>query len=171
MPPTIPDTSSLSYIDQDLVKYRSSLPGLSGNSSSDALRSISSKNHVISEGLAFGGVALFSTLVEQMKDQDHVKGRREDHLRPESNGAWRDILKIISKGAGAGALTKAAVAYKSLLAIQYEDPSVIDCGAEDMRRALALFPLLETPADILTTTGVQLFISFLVCFLLELTFS
>jgi len=155
VPPTIPDTSSLSYVDQDLMKYRSSLPGLSGNSSSDAIRSISSKNHVISEGLAFGGVALFSTLVEQMKDQDHVKGRREDHLRPESNGAWRDILKIISKGAGAGALTKAAVAYKSLLAIQYEDPSVIDCGAEDMRRALALFPLLETPADILTATGTK----------------
>jgi len=154
VPPTIPDTSSLSYIDQDLVKYRSSLPGLSGNSSSDALRSISSKNHVISEGLAFGGVALFSTLVEQMKDQDHVKGSREDHLKPESNEEkWRNILRFISKGAGAGALTKAGVAYKALLATQYEDPAEIDCGAEDMRRALALFPLLETPADILISAG------------------
>jgi len=154
VPPTIPDTSSLSYIDQDLVKYRSSLPGLSGNSSSDAIRSISSKNHIISEGLAFGGVALFSTLVEQMKDQDHVKGSREDHLKTETNEAkWKNILRFISKGAGAGALTKAGVAYKSLLAIQYENPDVIDCGADDMRRALALFPLLETPADILISAG------------------
>ena len=155
-PSTIPDTSSQSYIDQALVKYRSSLPGLSGKSSSDAIRSISSKNHVISEGLAFGGVALFSTLVEQMKDQDHVKGSREDHLKPESKEEkWRKILRFISKGAGAGALTKAAVAYKSLLAIQYEDPVVINCGADDMKRALALFPLLETPADILTGAGIN----------------
>jgi len=153
-PPTIPDTSSLSYIDQDLMKYRSSLPGLSGQTSSDAIHSISSKNHIISEGLAFGGVALFSTLVEQMKDQDHVKGSREDHLKPESNEEkWRNILRFISKGAGAGALTKAGVAYKALLATQYEDPSEINCGAEDMRRALALFPLLETPADILISAG------------------
>jgi len=153
-PPTIPDTSSLSYIDQDLMKYRSSLPGLSGQTSSDAIHSISSKNHIISEGLAFGGVALFSTLVEQMKDQDHVKGSREDHLKTETNEAkWKNILRFISKGAGAGALTKAGVAYKSLLAIQYENPDVIDCGADDMRRALALFPLLETPADILISAG------------------
>ena len=140
------------------MKYRSSLPGLSGQTSSDAIHSISSKNHIISEGLAFGGVALFSTLVEQMKDQDHVKRSREDHLKTETNEAkWKNILRFISKGAGAGALTKAGVAYKSLLAIQYENPDVIDCGADDMRRALALFPLLETPADILTATGVHLF--------------
>jgi len=154
VPPTIPDISSLSYIDQDLMKYRSRLPALSGQSSSDAIRAISSKNEVISEGLAFGGIALFSTLMEQMKDQDHVKGSREEHLKPESHEAkWKNILRIISKGAGAGAISKAGVAYKGLLAIQYENPAVIDCGADDMRRALALFPLLETPADILTATG------------------
>ena len=140
------------------MKYRSRLPALSGQSSSDAIRAISSKNEVISEGLAFGGIALFSTLMEQMKDQDHVKGSREDHLKPESNEEkWRNILRFISKGAGAGAISKAGVAYKGLLAIQYENPAVIDCGADDMRRALALFPLLETPADILTATGVYLF--------------
>ena len=140
------------------MKYRSRLPALSGQTSSDAIEAISSKNHIISEGLAFGGVALFSTLVEQMKDQDHVKGSREDHLKTETNEAkWKNILRFISKGAGAGALTKAGVAYKSLLAIQYENPDVIDCGADDMRRALALFPLLETPADILISAGVHLF--------------
>ena len=140
------------------MKYRSRLPALSGQTSSNAIQAISSKNHVISEGLAFGGVALFSTLVEQMKDQDHVKGSREEHLKPESHEAkWKNILRIISKGTGAGALAKAGVAYKALLAVQYENPAAIDCGAEDMRRALALYPLLETPADILTATGVHLF--------------
>ena len=58
---------------------------------------------------------------------------------------------------GAGAATSAGIAYKLLLAVGYEDSSIIDCGGDDMRRALALFPLLETPADILTATGVHQF--------------
>ena len=110
MPPTIPDTSSLFYIDQDLVKYRSSLPGLSGNSSSDAIRSISSKNHVISEGLAFGGVALFATLMAQRKNQELVKRIGEEHLKHEE--MWKRILRVISQLTGAGAATSAGFAYK-----------------------------------------------------------
>jgi len=152
-PPSIPDASSLSHVDQALVKYRSSLPGFGEQSTSDAIRDIDNKNEVITEGLAFGGVALFATLMSQMKDQDDERIGVE-HLKPESN-AWKLILKVISQLKAAGASTSAGIAYKLLLAVGYEDPSVINCGGDDMRRALALFPLLETPADILTAAGTK----------------
>lgn len=153
-PPSIPDASSLSLVDQALVKYRSSLPGFGEKSSSDAIRDIDNKNEVITEGLAFGGVALFSTLMAQMKHPEHDKRTGVEHQKPESNAA-KLILRVISQLKGAGAATSAGIAYKLLLAVGYEDSSIIDCGGDDMRRALALFPLLETPADILTATGIK----------------
>jgi len=153
-PPSIPDASSLSHVDQALVKYRSSLPGFGEQSTSNAIRDIDNKNEVITEGLAFGGVALFATLMSQMKDQEDDERIGVEHLKPESN-AWKLILKVISQLKAAGASTSAGIAYKLLLAVGYEDPSVIDCGGDDMRRALALFPLLETPADILTAAGTK----------------
>jgi len=39
------------------------------------------------------------------------------------------------------------------LAVNYESPSVINCGAEDMQQALEEFPLLARPGDIVPTTG------------------
>jgi len=150
--PTIfPDNSSLAHVDQALVKYRSNLPDMSGQSNYGAIEAISSKNHVIFEGLAFGGVALFATLMAQRKNQELVKRIGEEHLKHEE--MWKRILRVISQLTGAGAATSAGFAYKALLAVGYENPSVIDCGADDMRRALALFPLLETPADILISAG------------------
>ena len=37
--------------------------------------------------------------------------------------------------------------------MNYESPSVIDCGTEDLQQALEEFPLLARPADIIPTTG------------------
>merc|ERR1719228_2693708 len=66
---------------------------------------------------------------------------------------WVRTRGIIAKGLKLAAAVLEGIAYITLLGVEFESPSAIDCGAEDLERALDEFSLLARPGDILSTTG------------------
>ena len=66
---------------------------------------------------------------------------------------WDRTRGIIAKGLKLAAAVLEGIAYITLLGVEFESPSAIDCGAEDLERALDEFSLLARPGDILSTTG------------------
>jgi len=150
-PPSVPDPSSLAHYDRGLVEFRGRLAGLAGRTSAASREAIANKNQVIYEGVAFGAVGIFASGMAIIKSEESVQERKRKH---ESNVTeWDRARGIIAKGLKLAAAILEGIAYIALLGVEYESPSVIDCGAEDMEQALEEFPLLARPGDILSTTG------------------
>jgi len=103
------------------------------------------------KGVAFGAVGIFASGMAIIKSEESVQERKQ---KQESNVTeWDRARGIIAKGLKLAAAILEGIAYITLLGVEYESPSVIDCGAEDMEQALEEFPLLARPGDILSTTG------------------
>ena len=86
-----------------------------------------------------------------IKSEDSVQ---EEKQKQESTVTeWDRARGIIAKGLKLAAAILEGLAYIGLLLVEYENPSVINCGAEDLQRALEEFPLLARPGDIVSSTG------------------
>jgi len=150
-PPSLPDPSSLAHYDQGLVEFRGRLQGLAGGTSAASREAIANKNRVIYEGAAFGAVGIFASAMAIIKSEDSVQ---EEKQKQESTVTeWDRARGIIAKGLKLAAAILEGLAYIGLLLVEYENPSVINCGAEDLQRALEEFPLLARPGDIVSSTG------------------
>ena len=96
-------------------------------------------------------MGIFASGMAIIKSEESVQERKRKH---ESNVTeWDRARGIIAKGLKLAAAILEGIAYIALLGVEYESPSVIDCGAEDMEQALEEFPLLARPGNILSTTG------------------
>jgi len=150
-PPSVPDPSSLAYYDQGLVEFRGRLQGLARGTSAASREAIANKNHVIYEGVAFGAVGIFASTMAIIKSEDSVQ---EGKLKHGSNATeWDRARGILAKGLKLAAAVLEGIAYIGLLLVNYESPSVINCGAEDLQQAFEEYPLLARPGDIVPTTG------------------
>jgi len=154
MPPSLPDPSTLAYYDRGLVEFRGRLAGLAGGTSAASREAIANKNHVIYEGVAFGAMGIFASTMAIIKSEEPVQERKQ--RRESSITEWDRARGIIAKGLKLVGSILEGIAYIGLLLVSYENPSVINCGAEDLQQALEEFPLLARPGDIVPTTGSQL---------------
>jgi len=153
-PPSVPDPSSLAHYDRGLVEFRGRLAGLAGGTSAASREAIANKNYVIYEGVAFGAVGIFASTMAIIKNEELVQ---EGKQKQESKVTeWDRARGIIAKGLKLVAAILEGIAYIGLLLVSHENPSVINCGAEDLQQALEEFPLLARPGDIFPTTGSQL---------------
>ena len=86
-----------------------------------------------------------------------IKGEesvQEGQLKQESNVTeWDRARGIIAKGLKLAAAILEGIAYIGLLVVSHENPSAVNCGAEDLERALEEYSLLARPGDIVSTTG------------------
>jgi len=150
-PPSVPDPSSLAHYDQGLVEFRGRLRGLTARTSAASREAIANKNRVIYEGVAFGAVGIFASTMAIIKNEDSVQ---EEKKKQESIVTeWDRARGIIAKGLKLAAAILEGIAYIGLLVVSYENPSVVNCGSEDLQRAFEEYPLLERPGDIVSTTG------------------
>jgi len=149
-PPSLPDPSSLAHYDQGLVEFRGRLQGLAGGTSAASREAIANKNRVIYEGVAFGAVGIFASTMAIIKGEESVQeeGKKESNVTE-----WDRARGIIAKGLKLAGAILEGLAYIGLLAVNYESPSVINCGAEDLQHALDEYSLLARPGDIIPTTG------------------
>merc|ERR1719167_1182700 len=150
-PPSVPDPSSLAHYDRGLVEFRGRLAGLAGRTSAASREVIANKNHVIYEGVAFGAVGIFASSMAIIKSKDSVqeKKQKQESIVTE----WDRARGIIAKGLKLAAAILEGIAYIGLLVVSYENPSVVNCGAEDLQQALEEYPLLARPGDIVSKTG------------------
>jgi len=153
-PPSLPDPSTLAHYDRGLVEFRGRLAGLAGGTSAASREAIANKNHVIYEGVAFGAVGIFASSMAIIKSEEPVQERKQK--QESSVTEWDRARGIIAKGLKLVGSILEGIAYIGLLLVSYENPSVINCGAEDLQQALEEFPLLARPEDIVPTTGSQL---------------
>jgi len=149
-PPSLPDPSSLAHYDQGLVEFRGRLQGLAGGTSAASREAIANKNRVIYEGVAFGAVGIFASAMAIIKGEESVQeeGKKESNVTE-----WDRARGIIAKGLKLAGAILEGLAYIGLLAVNYESPSEINCGAEDLQQALDEYSLLARPGDIIPTTG------------------
>jgi len=149
-PPSLPDPSSLAHYDQGLVEFRGRLQGLAGGTSAASREAIANKNRVIYEGVAFGAVGIFASAMAIIKNEESVQeeGKKESNVTE-----WDRARGIIAKGLKLAGAILEGLAYIGLLAVNYESPSEINCGAEDLQQALDEYSLLARPGDIIPTTG------------------
>merc|ERR1719320_729488 len=151
MPPSLPDPSTLAHYDRGLVEFRGRLAGLAGGTSAASREAIANKNHVVYEGVAFGAVGIFASTMAIVKSEDSVQ---EVKLKHGSNATeWDRARGILAKGLKLAAAVLEGIAYIGLLLVNYESPSVINCGSEDPQQAFEEYPLLARPGDIVPTTG------------------
>ena len=147
-----------------MVEFRGRLQGLARGTSAASREAIANKNHVIYEGVAFGAVGIFASSMAIIKSEEPVQERKQ---KQESRVTeWDRARGIIAKGLKLVGSILEGIAYIGLLLVSYENPSVINCGAEDLQQALEEFPLLARPEDIVPTTGDHAFSTELSCLLL-----
>jgi len=150
-PPSVPDPSSLAHYDQGLVEFRGRLRGLTARTSAASREAIANKNRVIYEGAAYGAVGIFASAMAIIKSEEMVQEEKQKQKSEVTE--WDRTRGIIAKGLKLAAAVLEGIAYITLLGVEFESPSAIDCGAEDLERALDEFSLLARPGDILSTTG------------------
>ena len=150
-PPSVPDPSSLAHYDQGLVEFRGRLRGLTARTSAASREAIANKNRVIYEGAAYGAVGIFASAMAIIKGEEMVQEEKQKQKSEVTE--WDRTRGIIAKGLKLAAAVLEGIAYITLLGVEFESPSAIDCGAEDLERALDEFSLLARPGDILSTTG------------------
>ena len=75
-----------------------------------------------------------------IKSEELVQERKQK--QESSVTEWDRARGIIAKGLKLVGSILEGIAYIGLLLVSYENPSVINCGAEDLQQALEEFPLL-----------------------------